>query len=78
MASPTFFESLLLERPYSIGPLDLSSQQFSKRLIESKKVYEKVIDVEIFSNINFSEDYYKLVSYLNKKEKLERIVDKIR
>jgi len=78
MTSPEFFETLLLERPHSIGPLDLSSPQFGKRLIESKKVYGKVINVEIFSNVNLPEDYYKLVSYLNKKEKLERIVDKIR
>jgi NDP-sugar pyrophosphorylase family protein len=63
LASPEFFKILQAEKKNSI-PLDVASPEIVKKIIESQRVYGKVIDVEVFSNVNTSKDYFKLVSYI--------------
>jgi NDP-sugar pyrophosphorylase family protein len=66
LASPEFFDILQSEKKNSI-PLDVASPEIVKRIIESQRAYGKVIDVEVFSNVNTPDDYYRLVSYYNEK-----------
>jgi hypothetical protein len=66
LASPEFFDVLQSEKKNSI-PLDVASPEIVKRIIESRRAYGKVIDVEVFSNVNTPNDYYRLVSYYNER-----------
>ena len=61
VVSPEFIDILQSEKKNSI-PLDISSPEIVKRIVESQKAYGKVIDVEVFSNVNTIDDYYRLVS----------------
>jgi len=61
VVSPEFLDILQSEKKNSI-PLDISSPEIVKRIVESQKAYGKVIDVEVFSNVNTIDDYYRLVS----------------
>jgi NDP-sugar pyrophosphorylase family protein len=63
LASPELFDILQSEKKNSI-PLDVASPEIVKKIIESQRVYGKVIDVEVFSNVNTPKDYFKLVSYI--------------
>ena len=79
LASPEFFKILQAEKKNSI-PLDVASPEIVKKIIESQRVYGKVIDVEVFSNVNTPKDYFKLVSYIkestqqNKESKFIKVV----
>jgi NDP-sugar pyrophosphorylase family protein len=66
MCSPEFFDVLLSEKTPAL-PLELSSPEFTKRIIESERAYGIFIDVEVFSNVNTIDDYYRLVSYYDEK-----------
>jgi NDP-sugar pyrophosphorylase family protein len=75
LASPEFFKILESEKKNSI-PLDVASPEIVKKIIESEKAYGKVINVEVFSNVNTPEDYFKLISYIrdsNKQNKNNKI-----
>jgi len=61
VVSPEFIDILQSEKKNSI-PLDISSPEIVKRIVESQKAYGKVIDVEVFSNVNTIDDYHRLVS----------------
>jgi UTP-glucose-1-phosphate uridylyltransferase len=63
LASPEFFDILQAEKKNSI-PLDVASPEIVKRIIESQRAYGKVINVEVFSNVNTPKYYFKLVSYI--------------
>jgi NDP-sugar pyrophosphorylase family protein len=69
VASPELFNILLQEKINSKSPLDLASPKVDKRIIELQRGYGKIIDVKTFSNVNTPDDYFKLVSYLNKPTK---------
>jgi NDP-sugar pyrophosphorylase family protein len=76
LASPEFFKILQTEKKNST-PLDVASPEIVKKIIESEKAYGKVIDVEVFSNVNTPEDYFKLISYIrdsNKQNKDNKIL----
>jgi NDP-sugar pyrophosphorylase family protein len=76
LASPEFFKILRTEKKNST-PLDVASPEIVKKIIESEKAYGKVIDVEVFSNVNTPEDYFKLISYIrdsNKQNKDNKIL----
>jgi len=66
VASSELFNILLQEKINYQIPLDLASSRVDKKIIESQRGYGKIIDVEAFSNVNTPEDYFKLVSYINK------------
>jgi len=69
--SSEFFDILQSEKKDST-PLDVTSQEIIKKVIESQRAYGKVIDVEVFSNVNTDKDYSKLVSYLANKNYNDR------
>jgi hypothetical protein len=69
MASPEFLEILQSEKKDPSTPLNVDSPQIDKKVFGTQKSYGKFIDIEFFSNVNTSEDYFKLVSYLNKPTK---------
>ena len=76
LASPEFFKILQTEKKNSI-PLDVASPEIVKKIVESEKAYGKVIDVEVFSNVNTPENYSKLISYIkefNKQNKNNKIL----
>jgi NDP-sugar pyrophosphorylase family protein len=77
LASPEFIDILQSEKKNST-PLDVASPEVVKRVIESQRVYGKVIDIRFFSNINSPEDYSKLVSYVNNEKNKNNKLLKLR
>jgi len=69
--SSEFFDILQSEKKDST-PLDVTSQEIIKKVIESQRAYGKVIDIEVFSNVNTDKDYSKLVSYIANKNYNDR------
>jgi UTP-glucose-1-phosphate uridylyltransferase len=70
VTSPEFFDILQSEKKNSV-PLDISSPEIVKRIIESQRAYGKVIDLEAFSNVNTRNDYYRLVSKIENFKKIK-------
>jgi NDP-sugar pyrophosphorylase family protein len=74
VSSPEFISVLESIKKDSVS-LDVDSPEIDNKIIESQKVYGKVINV-VFSNVNSPTDYFKLVSYikvLNEKNKKDSI-----
>jgi NDP-sugar pyrophosphorylase family protein len=53
-----------------LAPLNITSPQIIKRILDSQRAYGKKIDIEFFSNNNSPENYYKSFLMLSKEEKL--------
>jgi len=77
LASAEFIDILQSEKKNFI-PLEVASPEVVKRVIESQRVYGKVIDIRFFSNINSPEDYSKLVSYKNNEKNKNNKLLKLR
>ena len=77
LASAEFIDILQSEKKNFI-PLEVTSPEVVKRVIESQRVYGKVIDIRFFSNINSPEDYSKLVSYVNNEKNKNNKLLKLR
>jgi len=69
--SPKFLDILHSEKKEFI-PLDVNSKEVDNKVYGSQMAYGKVIDVEVFSNVNTDKDYSKLVSYLANKNYNDR------
>ena len=66
MSAPEFLEILQSEKKDLNSTLNVDSPEIDKKVFGTQKGYGKVIDIEFFSNVNTSEDYFKLISHLNK------------
>ena len=69
--SPKFLDILHSEKKEFI-PLDVNSKEVDNKVYGSQMAYGKVIDFEVFSNVNTDKDYSKLVSYLANKNYNDR------
>jgi len=75
VSSPEFI-GVLESIKKDLVSLDLDSPEIDNKIVESQKVYGKVIEIKFFSNVNSQIDYFNLVSYikeLNKKNRKDLI-----
>jgi len=77
VSSPEFISVLELVKK-DLAPLDVDSPEIDNKIVESQRVYGKVIKIKFFSNVNFPIDYFKLISYIkelneeNKKDLIKK------